>query len=552
MILEFCGNTNVRAGIVEVTNYRVAFMENSSGLVSEISHGEILKVEERPASVRASALASGRAESEITITSKQLQVFQILVASDKGVAEMITALAFPKTQLDLFASTYSKHRKLSGFSRDESGWNLYDAVAEYKRLGLSSGENFRLTTANCNEQGMYRLSPTYPVFFCVPSVVSDEELFELVKHRSKGRIPATVYMHPITGATLSRCAQPISGIGNKRSKLDEKVVASIRAANPTNSQSIYLMDARPFKAAVGNKVMGKGFEDVSRYKGAEIEFLNIDNIHKIRQSFTRCVEACASDSGQFHQKLTASGWIYYVQLIIGSARKIARILSHSGASVIVHCSDGWDRTAQLTSLVEILIDPFYRTRQGFAIIVEKEWLSFGHKFAVRLGHASAKHNDDQRSPIFLQFLDCVWQITRQFPDAFEFNERFLLDVAKHSYSGLFGTFLFNNEKERHEAGVKRKTESIWTVLCAKNTAEMYQNPLYRMRLAKRAKADAKRQINKRVLFFRDMLEPEPKMCSLWERQFLPRQNLAGNASKWANEAVIKQLLLERRTLVKVK
>ena len=112
--------------------------------------------------------------------------------------------------------------------------------------------------------------------------------------------------------------------------------------------------------------------------------------------------------------------------------------------------------------------------------------------------------------------------------------------------------MFNNEKERHEAGVKRKTESIWTVLCAKNTAELYQNPLYRMRLAKRAKADAKRQINKRVLFFRDMLEPEPKMCSLWERQLLPRQNLAGNASKWANEAVIKQLLLERRTLVKVK
>lgn len=55
------------------------------------------------------------------------------------------------------------------------------------------------------------------------------------------------------------------------------------------------------------------------------------------------------------------------------------------------CS-GWDRTAQLTSLTEILIDPYYRTRKGFAIVVEKEWLSFGHKFAVRHGHASAKVN----------------------------------------------------------------------------------------------------------------------------------------------------------------
>ncbi len=32
-----------------------------------------------------------------------------------------------------------------------------------------------------------------------------------------------------------------------------------------------------------------------------------------------------------------------------------------GINVLVHCSDGWDRTAQLCSLVAILLDPFYRT-----------------------------------------------------------------------------------------------------------------------------------------------------------------------------------------------
>ena len=44
------------------------------------------------------------------------------------------------------------------------------------------------------------------------------------------------------------------------------------------------------------------------------------------------------------------------------------------------------------------------------VLIEKEWLSFGHKFGQRIGHGSDKHNDDQRSPIFLQFIECVWQV----------------------------------------------------------------------------------------------------------------------------------------------
>jgi len=33
----------------------------------------------------------------------------------------------------------------------------------------------------------------------------------------------------------------------------------------------------------------------------------------------------------------------------------------SGKAVLVHCSDGWDRTSQLICLSQILIEPYYRT-----------------------------------------------------------------------------------------------------------------------------------------------------------------------------------------------
>lgn len=41
----------------------------------------------------------------------------------------------------------------------------------------------------------------------------------------------------------------------------------------------------------------------------------------------------------------------------------------AGKNVVVHCSDGWDRTSQLAALAQLLLDPYFRTISGFMVLV---------------------------------------------------------------------------------------------------------------------------------------------------------------------------------------
>lgn len=59
-------------------------------------------------------------------------------------------------------------------------------------------------------------------------------------------------------------------------------------------------------------------------------------------------------------------WLEYSGTILKGASDVTACLE-AGDPVLVHCSDGWDRTSQLASLAQLMVDPYYRTIEGFQV-----------------------------------------------------------------------------------------------------------------------------------------------------------------------------------------
>ncbi|KXJ94407.1 protein-tyrosine phosphatase-like protein [Microdochium bolleyi] len=514
----------------------------------------------------------------------------------------------------LYAFSYQPLKQERSFN----GWQLYDAKAEFRRQGISSksiDRGWRISSLNKD----YAFSPTYPGMLVVPSQISDNVIKYAGAYRSRQRIPVLTYLHPLNNCSITRSSQPLVGFRGARSIQDEKLVSACFSASATvefngleppasetaepspassqadirvsgsaegsdterledeliaagdpnydaqtgkrvifgAQQSNLIVDARPTINAVVMQAMGKGSENMDNYTFAKKAYLNIENIHVMRDSLNTVIDAIKdgdiSKLPPSREMLIKSNWLKHITGVLDGSALIARQVGIRHSHVLIHCSDGWDRTSQLSALSQLMLDPYYRTMEGFMVLVEKDWLSFGHMFQQRgglLNHEKwfiterdgmagssiqpgesdgrateafdnaldrakkffnrAKSPDanavdsegdsptpgdvtstkkpnvspeggevtkpNEISPIFHQYLDATWQLLRQFPDRFEFNERFLRRLLYHLYAGQYGTFLWNSEKARVEARASERTRSVWDYFLSRKAE--FTNPDY--------------------------------------------------------------------------
>jgi len=474
-------------GELIATKYRLLFVKKPPEPIQvlvDVPLGMISQIEKVGGQTR-SNMTEGAAYG-IEIHCKDLRQFFFGNAKEqnqrRNLLEHLTRLVFPfsiskadiTNPLQFFGSFFALDykRKMCPNTVDE-GWTLYNKMKDFTRMGIQQNSDPHWTI-NAEINKNYALCDTYPDILVLPSSFDTAKLQRVADFRSRSRIPVLSWYSRETDATITRSSQPLTGLANRTCEEDMELLRKIGDANAHQGSKLVILDARPKVNAMANMANGGGYED---YPNCELEFHNIQNIHVMRESLRKlhtAIRNAAHEDKTWFSDLENSNWLFHIRAILTAAIKLVSLVHSERRSVLVHCSDGWDRTAQLTSLAMLMLDAHYRTLNGFMILIEKEWISLGHKFFLRIGHGDK--SDSERSPVFLQFLDCTFQLLQQFPSAFEFNEKLLVTIADSLYSCQYGTFLLNSDKLRYEMKISEYTMSAWTPILRERN--LYLNPSY--------------------------------------------------------------------------
>lgn len=313
---------------------------------------------------------------------------------------------------NFFQSSSSKHQKIS-------------------RTSNVSTDQCVITSINLN----YSIARSYPGLIVVPSGVGDDCITRVSRSFRSSRFPAVVWRHARTKALLLR-----SGGFQGKGLFD---------AFCKPGQTLYIMAEK--------SIVKNAKPEINRH--CEFVPLELHEVKQVKANFAKFLRACVPSAPILSQEsesslakaIESSEWFIQLKSILVSANEIVDLIDSQGKSVLLAIEEGWDLTPQITSIAQLCLDPYYRTFEGFRVLIEKEWLAFGHRFSHRSTHTNLTPVSGF-APIFLQFLDLVHQIHRQFPLSFEFNQYYLKFLAYHHVSCRFRTFLMDCEADRSEVG----------------------------------------------------------------------------------------------------
>lgn len=352
----------------------------------------------------------------------------------------------------------------------ENGWGMYRPESEFGKL--LNGDDWRLTNLNSD----YTVCPSYAGTLVVPKHVTDEDIISSAVFRDGGRFPIVSYRHEATGAIMLRSSQQTTTPNMRRCRADEAILNTVLG----KSKKGFIVDTWG-----KSKTTPETDQNYSQWKRIVRPIGNhLSSASNILECFSKMIEACNDTSvsvDKFLARMDNSNWLGLVLGALNVACLVAQCLHQDGCPVLVHGGKGLDTTLIVTSLVQIILNPDCRTVVGLQALIEREWLQAGFPFHTRHRQScytasSARYKTSGSA--FALFLDCVYQITCQFPLSFEFTTDYLVLLFEHSYFSQFGTFLCDSERERAAGKVQRNTTSLWSYINRPEILTTLLNPMY--------------------------------------------------------------------------
>lgn len=427
----------------------------------------------------------------------------------------------------------------------------------------------------------YKICDSYSQKIILPNISSLKNCINHARNfRDQQRFPIVSYINKNSNLIL-RSSQPMTGIMNRTNSQDEFLIKGyLKSADTKDNNKFIIVDCRPIKNVYAQKyILGGGTENIQNYQFKDLKsknlftskayFLGFPNVHILSDQYNSMVDYYILAKNQSKEEISPLRFDWYLNIehVLKEVDYLLKEYLLNGSHLLIHCTHGWDRTSLTTSLLMICTDPYYRTIEGFLVLVQLEWLNYGFRFAERfdvneyfiddlndvneansedlsvnsnkngflinridyLMDKARNHNimdipinlkkklgniditsisskfgvNDEKecnnqvvkrlsdhlywkqkkskidytniedsfnteeetetkkickntsskggaSPVFIQFLDIIYQLIKQYDTQFEYNGKFLLRILKEVTSGKYYEFLLNNDKERNE------------------------------------------------------------------------------------------------------
>ncbi|OQV18435.1 Myotubularin-related protein 10-B [Hypsibius exemplaris] len=369
---------------------------------------------------RRKPLKIGPLKKIVVVTKNfRIETFSFLQSSSTdshGVASALAGYVFPveKERLFVFSQESSAKEKESPMRAQHVQFSVRnDWIVELSRLSCRT-DDWRISQANED----FHLCQNLPKCFVVPAAVGDDSQLETLCVQltaTDDRRPCIwCWSSPVTGSALCRMSSDSP---------DETMSRAVQQMHPKKHPP-RIMDVSIFCPSV--KDLKKSFE-------------------LWRDAFlVESTTALESSDDKWFSEMDSSKWMQNISRCLELTR-MSMLEIEQGVSVILKEPGDRDLNCVMSALIQLCLDPSSRTLIGFQRLIEKEFVALGHRFQERLG--LVRTDPEKEAPVFLFFLDCVFQLTVQYPASFEFTDVYLILLYDSSLMGAFRTFSMNCQRD---------------------------------------------------------------------------------------------------------
>ncbi|KAM4607853.1 myotubularin-related protein 12 [Polymixia lowei] len=408
------------------------------------------------------SLVKNKYPSKIIIHCKDLRVFQFALTFCKEEAAkrifqgIVHHCLEPKSLKNVFAFSFCEKTAFPEMKRQERTM-MFDSAEDWAQDMKRTKGGCRLVTENTS----FELSSHLPQFFIVPSNVTEADMTQF---QGKG-LPIWCWSHSSGCALFKTTSLPLLQEDNVGHSYVEKMLTAVAHNYLFSVKTEDLSDTLPT------------VQDIHLSYNKFKQFFLIDNT----------TDFWVSDMKWF-SSLDSCGWLDIIRQCLQKAVEVVECLERENTNVLIMEESGSDLCCIISSLAQLMLDPFYRTLTGFQSLIQKEWLAGSHSFLDRCNHLHLKDKENV-SPVFLLFLECVWQLLQQYGPAFQFSETYLTVLSDSLHVPVFSTFLFNSH--HHRASIFRAESPHsqrgplncppvwdWSVQFDCKAQDLFINPLY--------------------------------------------------------------------------